>query len=112
VDSGEKATLLAFLTYLRFAVLAKVEDVPDEEARRAGVPSGTVAAICASYQRAIARADAVIEAAPSLEQQSVGLPDGATKSLRWILLHNIEETARHAGHADILREQLDGSIGR
>ena len=32
-------------------------------------------------------------------------------SLRWIYVHMIEETARHAGHADILREQIDGSIG-
>ena len=32
-------------------------------------------------------------------------------SMRWILVHMIEETARHAGHADILREQLDGSTG-
>ncbi|WP_443061726.1 mycothiol transferase [Streptomyces sp. NBC_00455] len=32
--------------------------------------------------------------------------------MRWILVHMIEETARHAGHADILREQLDGCIGR
>jgi hypothetical protein len=33
-------------------------------------------------------------------------------SLRWILVHMIEETARHADHADILREQIDGSVGR
>lgn len=32
-------------------------------------------------------------------------------SLRWILVHMIEETARHAGHADILREQIDGTTG-
>jgi hypothetical protein len=32
-------------------------------------------------------------------------------SLRWIVVHMIEETARHAGHADILREQIDGSTG-
>jgi uncharacterized protein DUF664 len=32
-------------------------------------------------------------------------------SLRWIYVHMIEETARHAGHADILREQTDGSAG-
>ena len=32
-------------------------------------------------------------------------------SLRWIYIHMIEETARHAGHADILREQLDGAVG-
>jgi hypothetical protein len=32
-------------------------------------------------------------------------------TMRWILVHMIEETARHAGHADILREQIDGSTG-
>ncbi|MFP3916020.1 MAG: DinB family protein, partial [Actinomycetota bacterium] len=32
-------------------------------------------------------------------------------SLRWILIHMIEETARHAGHADLIREMLDGSVG-
>ena len=31
---------------------------------------------------------------------------------RWVLVHMIEETARHCGHADIIREQLDGSVGR
>lgn len=32
--------------------------------------------------------------------------------MRWILVHMIEETARHAGHADILRERIDGAVGR
>lgn len=32
--------------------------------------------------------------------------------MRWVLVHMIEETARHAGHADILREHIDGSVGR
>ncbi len=32
-------------------------------------------------------------------------------SLRWVMVHMIEETARHAGHADIIREQLDGFTG-
>jgi len=36
---------------------------------------------------------------------------GEHMSLRWILLHMIEETARHAGHADLLRETLDGVTG-
>ncbi|MFD7757869.1 DinB family protein [Streptomyces sp. NPDC059757] len=38
-------------------------------------------------------------------------PDLADRNLRWVLLHLIEETARHAGHADIIRESLDGSRG-
>lgn len=33
------------------------------------------------------------------------------QNVRWVLLHMIEETARHAGHADIIRETLDGSRG-
>ena len=40
-------------------------------------------------------------------------PDpGEPVSLRWVLMHLLEETARHAGHADILRELIDGSTGR
>ncbi|RKN45618.1 DinB family protein [Streptomyces hoynatensis] len=38
-------------------------------------------------------------------------PDGNTPSLRWILCHLIEEYARHNGHADLLRESVDGSTG-
>jgi uncharacterized damage-inducible protein DinB len=38
-------------------------------------------------------------------------PDGRTPSLRWIMCHMIEEYARHNGHADLIRESLDGSTG-
>ncbi|MCC2308054.1 DinB family protein [Cellulomonas chengniuliangii] len=37
--------------------------------------------------------------------------DGRTPSLRWILVHMIEEYARHNGHADLLRESVDGQVG-
>jgi hypothetical protein len=36
----------------------------------------------------------------------------ADQNLRWVALHMIEETARHAGHADIIRETIDGTRGR
>jgi uncharacterized damage-inducible protein DinB len=36
----------------------------------------------------------------------------ADYNVRWVVVHMIEETARHAGHADILREQLDGTTGK
>jgi hypothetical protein len=36
---------------------------------------------------------------------------GGTFSLRWILLHMLEEYARHNGHADLLRESIDGQVG-
>ena len=38
-------------------------------------------------------------------------PDGRAPSLRWILCHMIEEYARHNGHADLLRESVDGATG-
>ena len=38
--------------------------------------------------------------------------DEAPVNLRWVLMHLLEETARHAGHADILRELIDGRTGR
>jgi uncharacterized damage-inducible protein DinB len=48
-------------------------------------------------------------AAPSLEV--TGLRKGAQVSLRWILVHMIEEYARHNGHADLIRERIDGTVG-
>ncbi|MFM8001547.1 MAG: DUF664 domain-containing protein, partial [Actinomycetota bacterium] len=38
-------------------------------------------------------------------------PNGDSPSLRWILVHMIEEYARHNGHADLLRESIDGEVG-
>ena len=38
-------------------------------------------------------------------------PDGRAASLRWILVHMIEEYARHNGHADLIRESVDGQTG-
>ena len=64
------------------------------------------------YRDACERSRQVVAAADSLDQQSVmPLRDGRHFSLRWVLLHLIEETARHAGHADMIREAIDGSVG-
>ncbi|MFJ2780152.1 MULTISPECIES: DinB family protein [unclassified Kitasatospora] len=75
----------------------------------------TVAGSVAAYRAAIARANEVIAAAATdLDHPGVRSlrPDAEAPSMRWLLVHMIEETGRHAGHADILREQLDGSVGR
>jgi hypothetical protein len=37
--------------------------------------------------------------------------DGTSPSLRWILVHLVEEYCRHNGHADLIRESIDGSTG-
>ena len=64
------------------------------------------------YEEACARSREVVAATGSLDQLSVQ-PRGNGKhfDLRWVLLHLIEETARHAGHADLIREAIDGSTG-
>jgi uncharacterized damage-inducible protein DinB len=64
------------------------------------------------YRDACDRSRRVVSGATGLDQLSVQpLRDGRRFSLRWVLLHLIEETARHAGHADLLREALDGTVG-
>ncbi|RKT10949.1 uncharacterized protein DUF664 [Streptomyces sp. 1114.5] len=75
----------------------------------------TVAEQVAAYREAVKRSNAVAAAAPDLDRPGVRSlrPDVIEgPSLRWVLVHMIEETGRHAGHADIIREQLDGAVGR
>lgn len=70
-------------------------------------------ALLALYDEACARSRRVVAHAGSLDELSAKLDhhSGEHFSLRWILLHMIEETARHNGHADLLREAIDGSVG-
>jgi uncharacterized damage-inducible protein DinB len=64
------------------------------------------------YRDACDRSRQAMTKAADLDQESVRtIRDGRHFSLRWVLLHLIEETARHAGHADLLREAIDGSVG-
>jgi hypothetical protein len=72
-------------------------------------PHDTVEGVLEDYRRACAESRAVAGRF-DLEETVVRPPLGSV-SVRWIYVHMIEETARHAGHADILREQTDGSTG-
>ncbi|MBO1334658.1 DinB family protein [Streptomyces sp. VRA16 Mangrove soil] len=69
----------------------------------------TVEDLLAFYARARAAADRAIAEIP-LETTGTAW-DGRTVSMRWVLVHMLEETTRHLGHMDILREQLDGATG-
>jgi hypothetical protein len=60
------------------------------------------------YDEAVHRARAAIA---DLEPGDVGEDEGTRFTLRWVLAHMIEEYARHNGHADLLRERLDGATG-
>lgn len=67
----------------------------------------TVDGVLAAYRQAVADANAMIDKHDDLTAKAPG-----GQSLRWLLTHMIEETGRHAGHADIIREQIDGARGR
>ncbi|MGS2615984.1 DinB family protein [Micromonospora sp. LZ34] len=69
----------------------------------------SVERLAAGYERACARSREI--AARFALDHVVPHPQLGEVSLRWILVHMIEETARHAGHADILRELTDGATG-
>ncbi len=66
--------------------------------------------IVAFYRDETARVDAVLDDASSFDLPSAG--ELRPTTLRWAVMHLIEETARHVGHMDITRELLDGSTGR
>jgi uncharacterized damage-inducible protein DinB len=140
---AEKQVLTGFLGYLRDAVAAKADGVPEPQVRAPGVASGTsllglvkhltqveahwllgepvtnwqatfrpepaetAGELLAAYRATAALADEVIDGWDDL-----GAPGPRRASRRWTLTHLIEETGRHAGHADILRELADGTTGR
>lgn len=113
------------------AVLAQ-RPVPDLWPAGGGVPAffaafgrdfareegDTLASVLALLDEVAAETAAVIEEIEDLghevpiPQVLPFFPTSGTWSARWVLLHLIEETARHAGHADVIRESLDGADAR
>ena len=75
-------------------------------------PDETVDQLIDGYRAAWKDSDALIEGAPNFDAPCAEEDDGHRLTLRWVITHLVEETARHAGHADILRELIDGSVGR
>ena len=83
------------------------DDDPDADFR---IESGeTVQSISQLYADSVIASNAVIERAADLDVTGTKLEH--TRSLRWVIVHMIEETARRLGHMDILRELLDGQTG-
>ncbi|MCZ4607783.1 DinB family protein [Streptomyces sp. Lzd4kr] len=113
VPSG--TNLLGLLNHLTFVERAMFlgDDVTDWRATFQAAPADSVANVIARYRDAVERANDVLDGCTDL-----GAPvprprsDRPAPSLRWALTHMIEETGRHAGHADILRELIDGTTGR
>ena len=65
------------------------------------------------YRAAIAESDRLLAAVDSWDDRAAAPPDDERRwSVRWVVAHMTGETIRHAGHADILREQIDEVTGR
>jgi uncharacterized damage-inducible protein DinB len=88
----------------------------DYEANFRLAPDETLAGVLERYEEVAARTEEVVASIADLGQ-AVPVPKGVpwfpddveAWSVRWVLLHLVEETARHAGHADIVRESIDGA---
>ena len=84
------------------------DEDPDLEWRRA--PGATLAGTLRRYRRQCAVSRALMDGV-DLGGACAGRRHGADVSVRWVLLHMIEETARHNGHLDAVRELVDGIVG-
>lgn len=91
------------------------EDVPvgwsaeDPDADWRIEPGDTTAAVLALYQDEVGRSRAI---AVGAAWDDVARRPGRDQTLGWILTHMVEEVARHCGHADIMRELIDGKTGQ
>ncbi|MEU4194386.1 DinB family protein [Kribbella sp. NPDC026611] len=114
VDSG--TNIAGLIQHLTFVESHWFEEIvtggkPSRGKRSMQVdPATSLATLRANYRAACAASNDIVT--------NLGDPDtpvtrsGKTHNLRWAILAVINETARHAGHADIIREQLDGTTGR
>src|SRR5690242_7479905 len=75
-------------------------------------PDRSPTQVIAAYRASIAESNAHIDADGSLERRTAHPVAEEHRTLRWVLAHMTSETVRHAGHADILRELIDGVTGR
>jgi ribosomal protein S18 acetylase RimI-like enzyme/uncharacterized damage-inducible protein DinB len=149
--AAERDTLLAFVTYLRECLIAKLDGMSEQDARRPMVASGTsllglvkhvagmehrwiaysfaggsaedipdeelvsddtIASVIAAARAVGEQTERIVEGCDDVETPAAETFGGQPLTLRWILVHLVEEIGRHAGHADILREQIDGTVGR
>ncbi|WP_020575333.1 DinB family protein [Actinopolymorpha alba] len=113
VPSG--TNLLGLLNHLTFVERSMFlgDNVTDWPATFQAAPADSVAEVVARYRETVERANDVLDGCTDLGASVPRpRPGRPAPSIRWALTHMIEETGRHAGHADILRELIDGATGR
>jgi uncharacterized damage-inducible protein DinB len=87
------------------------EDLPDAEWLGAVADPAVVDDAWRAWREEVAFAEKFVADSPDLGVKGT-MRDGSTVALREVLVHMIEEYARHSGHADLLRERIDGRVGQ
>jgi uncharacterized damage-inducible protein DinB len=87
------------------------EDVPDADWLGAVADPAVVDDAWRAWRDEVAFAEKFVADSPDLDIKGI-MRDGTTVALRSVLVHMIEEYARHCGHADLLRERIDGRVGQ
>jgi hypothetical protein len=92
----------------------EVESIDSEEDNSAEFaldPDDTIESVIGFYRYEVERSRQIAEASSLDDLSTKNTRFGDRVSLRWILVHMLEETARHAGHMDVMRETIDGRTG-
>ena len=84
----------------------------DADFEQAAPDPAMVADAWAAWRAEVAFAERFVAQAPDLDLLGTGDPDRSPIPLREVLVHMIEEYARHLGHADLIRERIDGRVGQ
>ena len=85
----------------------EVEGGPNDDTAWVPAPEESFEVLADQYRLAWSRSNEIARALPLDHHTVVAGP----VSLQWVLLHMIEETARHLGHADVIRQSIDGTTG-
>jgi Protein of unknown function (DUF664) len=111
-----RTNLVGLLQHLTFVESLWFEEIVAGGKARRGLrsmtvdPSVSLRTLRAEYRAACQASNEIIAAFADAEAPVIR--NGKRRNLRWVILGVIQETARHAGHADIIREQIDGKTGR